>query len=308
MDTRVVCIGLALVDLTFKTHTSPRLRTSNPSIMFRTAGGVTRNIAHHLSLLNIPVQFITVFGNDHDGEWLNRECRKAGIQTVLSITGDQPSGIYCSLIDPAGDLIIGAVSNPPGNIPNSQLLEARKESLSSATCIVSDCNLSTDTLTWLTEFCDSENIPLFIETVSSLKAKNLNDVLPGNIFLIKPNRDELEVFGSENDSYYSTEERIPWLHNKGVKNVWLSLGEKGSLFSDGRETFLTPAPVVHLTDTTGAGDAAMSGWIWAWLQGKNPRECVRYGHALAGAVMEVSGAVRKDLRIPLLKEYYQKIK
>ncbi|MBK8586379.1 MAG: hypothetical protein IPN88_13510 [Bacteroidetes bacterium] len=69
----VVCVGASLVDLTFRCDATPVLNTSNPATMHRSPGGVVRNIAHGLSLLNIPVELITVLGDDPDGHWLSKQ-------------------------------------------------------------------------------------------------------------------------------------------------------------------------------------------------------------------------------------------
>jgi len=62
----VVCVGASLVDLTFRCEQDPVAYTSNPARMHRSPGGVVRNIAHHLALLDIPVELVTIFGNDPD--------------------------------------------------------------------------------------------------------------------------------------------------------------------------------------------------------------------------------------------------
>ena len=46
-----------------------------PASVTKTAGGVSRNIAHQLALLGVDVQLISVFGNDSDGDWLKQSAR-----------------------------------------------------------------------------------------------------------------------------------------------------------------------------------------------------------------------------------------
>ncbi|NTW25489.1 MAG: hypothetical protein HGA37_12390 [Lentimicrobium sp.] len=68
------------------------------------------------------------------------------------------------------------------------------------------------------------------------------------------------------------------------------------------------APGVIVQDTTGAGDAALAGWIHAWLMNRNPEDCVRYGHAMASLVLQVKGAIHPGLTFELLESIYKNYK
>lgn len=300
---KVVCIGASLVDLTFSCTAPPLLHTSNPAKLHRSPGGVMRNIAHHLALLGCRPELITVLGNDPDGKWLADSSSKAGILLNHTVQSQEPTGVYTSVIGPDGDLVIGAAVSDTDLLLTSETLRERTAVLKAAQLIIADCNLSAATLKWLLTFCEQEEKPLILETVSIPKADRLNKALPGKVLMMKPNAEELDVFGPDTTSFYSTDERIEWLHRQGVQNVWISQFEKGSTLSDGKQRYSISAPSVNVQDTTGAGDAAMAGWAWAYLRGFAPEQCVRYGHAAAGAILEVKGAIRHDLLPELLESY-----
>ena len=166
----VVCVGASLVDLTFRCDATPVLNTSNPATMHRSPGGVVRNIAHHLSLLNIPVELITVLGDDPDGHWLSKQCTDIGISMKGTVWLDKPTGTFASIATPAGDLHIGAVSSETDVMLNTDFLQSRSEIILNASVVVADCNLSVNALKWLIKFCNENDVPLIIETVSVPKA------------------------------------------------------------------------------------------------------------------------------------------
>ncbi|MFM2135948.1 MAG: hypothetical protein RL021_1348 [Bacteroidota bacterium] len=296
----VVCVGASLVDLTFRCEQEPVAFTSNPSRLHRSPGGVVRNIAHHLALLGVPVELVTIFGNDPDGNWLAAQCSDAGISLRHVMYAEETTGTFASIATPSGDLHIGAVTSETDRLLTIDFFASRAEVFRTASVVIADCNLSVEGLRWLMRFCNEHHVPLIVETVSIPKAKRLRDALPGKLLLVKPNREELAVF--EQDSHVTPEEKIAHLHAMGFSNVWLSRGAEGSLFSDGSSMVALPAPRVHVRDVNGAGDASLAGWVYAWMNGKDGLTCVKYGHAAAACLLEVVGAVRNDLSAGLLEQ------
>ncbi|MFM9007024.1 MAG: PfkB family carbohydrate kinase, partial [Bacteroidota bacterium] len=175
----VVCIGASLVDITLRCEQEPILHTSNPATITRSPGGVVRNIAHHLALLGVPAELLTVVGRDADGDWLLEQCSNAGIGTRSVLRSHVPTGTFASINSPAGDLTIGAVTSETDSLLDSAFLDERKDIICNASLVVADCNLSTKTLRELIALCNACAVPLIVETVSIPKAHRLKDALPG---------------------------------------------------------------------------------------------------------------------------------
>ncbi|MBV8352978.1 MAG: bifunctional hydroxymethylpyrimidine kinase/phosphomethylpyrimidine kinase, partial [Verrucomicrobia bacterium] len=53
---------------------------------------------------------------------------------------------------------------------------------------------------------------------------------------------------------------VRWLHLLGCKNVVVTLGPRGVMFSEGKTLEFVEAPKVRAVDTTGAGDCFV-GWL-----------------------------------------------
>lgn len=69
----------------------------------------------------------------------------------------------------------------------------------------------------------------------------------------------------------------------GAKTVVLKLGKQGAaMLVDNRLLSVAP-PEVAAVDTTGAGDCFDAGFLYSWLNGKSPEECLRTGN-LCGAL------------------------
>ena len=107
MPKPVICIGAAFVDELFHMQEEMIMGSTVPASVSKTAGGVSRNIAHQLALLGVNVQLISVFGNDSDGDWLKQTCTNANVKLDASITKDGLSGKYTAILNLDASLFTG---------------------------------------------------------------------------------------------------------------------------------------------------------------------------------------------------------
>ena len=71
------------------------------------------------------------------------------------------------------------------------------------------------------------------------------------------------------------------LSRYGARQVVVTDGIRGSWFWDGRSALHQEAFQVKPVDTTGAGDVYHGAYLYAFLQGWQPEECLRYASAAA---------------------------
>lgn len=77
----------------------------------------------------------------------------------------------------------------------------------------------------------------------------------------------------------------------GLQTVALKLGANGSaLLHEGTFYFSAPHNVTPL-DTTGAGDCFDAGFLFAWLSGKSPTECLRIANICGALSTRASGGI-----------------
>src|SRR5215510_4193995 len=159
MPKPIICIGAALVDELFHATGELLLSTTTDATVTKTAGGVSRNIAHQLALLNVPVQLITVFGNDSDGDWLKQVCTNAGVKLDASITKDGLSGKYTGVLGPDGALFTAFLTNAANHLITPAYLQRHLDLLQTASFVLVDANVNVDTTEWLLDFCNANQIP-----------------------------------------------------------------------------------------------------------------------------------------------------
>lgn len=305
MNHQVVCIGAMLVDELFYCHNPVVAGTSNPAVVKCSAGGVMRNIVHHLVLLDIPVEFITVASNDADGEWLMKNCLESGISISNTMIAECSTGKYAALLNPDGSLFAAAAVNPSEEFLTILFLQSKEAIMGKATMIVADTNLDTKVLEWLIAYCQTRKILLIIEPVSVAKAKKLSAIDLNGLYMVTPNEDELLSLSTQRSK---KDDICRELFDKGVQQVWLRKGAKGSEMISANGSQHLAAPQVIVKDITGAGDAALAAWIAAYTLVMTPKQCLLAAHTMAASVLQVEGAIDKTINqnnlIESIKTYY----
>jgi sugar/nucleoside kinase (ribokinase family) len=81
---------------------------------------------------------------------------------------------------------------------------------------------------------------------------------------------------------------------RAARNTVIKLGPRGSRWIAGGPHGIdvaVPAPRVRAVDTTGAGDAFNGGFLFGWLGGRPPRECLRIGNFVGARSTLAAGGV-----------------
>lgn len=302
----VVVIGGANMDFKHHLFESATLETSNPGSTQSAAGGVGRNIAQNLAQLGVNTQLLSVIGLDATGEQLIRETSATGVKLEHIKRSQTHTGTYSAILEPSGELVVAVAAMDILNELSPAYLQSKQPVLEHTSLIVIDSNIPEASLSMMTELASERNWQLIIEPVSVPKARKLRSVLTtnANIHTITPNQDELAVLvkqslNSDQDLLNACQD----LHAKNIENVWVSLGARGSLLSskNGTNHFI-PALKTQVQDITGAGDAALAGYLYAILQDATLEQACHYGHAAAALTVSTSHTVNPELTAQRLKE------
>lgn len=308
MQKQIICIGAALVDELYSASAPMLLATTNDATVHRSAGGVSRNIAHQLALLGLPIQLITVFGNDGEGDWLKTICSYTNIKLDASITTSSLTGKYTGILNYDGSLFTALITNSELDLITPQHLEKNQDLLLTASIIVADANISVEAMQWLANFCDINEIPFIIEPVSVPPAAKLSNMNLKGVYMLTPNEDELPAL-TNNNHYTTIHEQAEELLNRGVKKVWLHRGVNGSILFTKDKTIELAAPdVKEIKDCTGAGDGSLSGFILAQSLKKSDEESLQIAHTLSAEILQINGAIathiKQDELLNLVCKYY----
>ncbi len=276
-------------------------RTSNPAVISRTPGGVGRNIAENLARLGESVELVAAVGSDEAGSELVGRAVEAGVGTGYVVPSRYPTGTYLAALDVDGELVIGLSDMAATDTLQVADIARSREVMVRAQVVVVDGNLPADVIGWVLEEARAAGVPVVVDPVSVAKANRLAPVLQAGrpVFAVKPNVDELAALtgidvADTTDSIVAAAES---LRERGVANVWVSRGARGSLLVSSDGVLTTPSVTARVEDVTGAGDAMTAGFVHGLLRGEPLAECVRHGHAAAALTVASTSTVRADLGV-----------
>jgi pseudouridine kinase len=322
----VVVIGGANIDLRGRPAGEVLERhTSNPGKINVGSGGVGRNIAHNLALLNVPVTLLSAVGDDGEGIRILEETGKAGVKTEqMIISGEHPTGIYLAILDEKGEMEVAVSDMQILEEITLEYLRSKAYLIKESKIVVVDTNIPEESIEYVVDLCNKVNVPLLIEPVSGKErergcgSESESESKKWVIDYITPSEDELEsILGAKinDDEVVDTVKAAEELKCRGVKNVIVTLGKRGIYVSSGGEVsdfsegeqgdpkpgkFMTPYKG-KVVDVTGAGDALVAGLVYGIYKGYPLEMAARFGLGAAALTISTKEAVRRDLREGLLR-------
>lgn len=265
----IAVVGALNLDMCGVPSESLRMRDSTPGYVELRAGGVGHNIARHLALAGQRVELVSMLGNDFSAQILRRHCDADGIGLQYTAEEDMPSSTYLCIHDRQGDMVAAINDMSILDRFTPEHLYSRMPVINSAPLAVVDANLPQETLEALAE---SATVPLMLDPVSGFKAERVRNVI-GRFAIMKPNKLEAELMTGEADPALAAASLL----DKGVKMVFISLGEKGVYYADASDAGQLPSTRMHAPNTTGAGDSMSAGIAMGYLRGESIRDCARSG-------------------------------
>ncbi len=303
----VAVVGGANLDIQGFPEGPFRPADSNPGTVLQSLGGVGRNIAENLAHLDVPVRFMTLLGEDANGDWILDQTRQSGVD-VTHIHRDprRPSGIYLSVQDETGEMLAAISQMAIYDQMDESYPQTVMPILKSASHIVIDANFSARALDYLSSQLSHKE--LILDPVSSKKALRVRDFI-GRFATIKPNRVEAEILTgipiTDDDSLRASAQ---WFFNQGVQRVFISLGTAGTFVASGRVMGKVTSAPVQMRNANGAGDAFTAGMTMTALETGDVREWARNGAAAAINAILSENTINQDLsqeKIHRIKKEYQ---
>ncbi|MEC5394915.1 carbohydrate kinase family protein [Bergeyella sp. RCAD1439] len=268
----IISIGEILID--FIGHQTDA-NIAGTSSYQRFLGGSPTNVAANASKMGLETFLVASCGADGLGNYIEQEVKERGISTDgLKKWSDLPTSI----------ILVSKSTGTPDFIPYRYAdCEIREEQISEdrlsgakifhTTCFALSRNPARETILKnaikAKELGVKTSIDLnYSEKIWSNKVEAINvieEYLSTNPLLKLSEDDCYRLFGEMK----SDEAIFNYFHQLGVSTVCLTKGEKGVVVSDTEKGVFSKKAhkVAEVKDTTGAGDAFWTGFLYAYLKG-----------------------------------------
>ena len=256
--------------------------------LHESCGGSAANTIIGLARLGLDTGLIGKIGSDREGETLldNLQNEDVDIHGIIKSSNGR-SGTVHGYVDRKGEraLYVDPGVNDTITIQEIDPEYASNTRLLHLTSFVGKSIQAQEEL--LDNIDDQITVSLDPGMIYASKGiKALKKILQRtNILLINQNELDL-LLRSRKDQ----DTKINTLLNYGIEILVIKQGKKGCLVTDGVKTYLLDAYDVDCRDTTGAGDAFNSGFIYGFLEGKNIEESAMLGNFVASCCVQELGA------------------
>ena len=282
---RITVIGDLLYDHFIWAERLPRLGETVTG--FKTgfyAGGKGGNQAVQAARLGAEVYMIGKVGKDDRGRFLIDSAKKEGIHTDYIFEDPNEDTGTCTVdIDRQGNnmIIVAPLANEKITV---QDVQRAKGLIESSDILLSQLQVDEEAITQALKIAKAAGVTTVLNPAPArempAKYYTLADYLT-------PNETEAEFF----TGCYQSEVPIDqWkqqvaeaFRSKGAKNLIVTLGAAGCLYSGTEGTFEVPPYQVKAVDTTAAGDAFNAAFCVGLASGKTVSEALRQANA-AGAL------------------------
>lgn len=295
----ILCVGEVLID--FIGHQSGILM-KNTEHFTRNLGGSPTNVAANLAQLGLSSALVASVGNDGFGDYILERLQATGVRTnsIQKMDHKSTSVIFITKSDDTPDFI--PYRNADFQISEDQISSdlLKQTTVFHTTCFALSKNPAQTTILNKAKEAYRLGCQLSIDVNYSKKIWDNQEEAMAVIKaycqfnpLVKVSEvDMLRLFG------YSLKHQaiFDFFHLEGVETVCLTLGKQGvKLSQKGKEVIELPAvEVPFISDTTGAGDAFWSGFLYANIKEKTIEKCLEIALDLAALKLQNVGELPID--------------
>lgn len=261
----------------------------------RLPGGSPANMAGNLSRLGKRVGLIATVGDDDSGAFLRQYVQDLGVDTTHLRSISHPSTLILVTRSRAVSRFEAYRGADSEITPDQLSLEVLKKArILHTTCFALSREPARSTILKAAEQARSVGCQLSIDANYAQK--------------IWPDRSDAEAIVdrylqcgalakfSEVDwerlygyPLPEPEDAAKYLLSRGARVVCLTLGPRGCYVLSNQEQHYLPARPIDIKDTTGAGDAFWAGFLSAYLDGADLRDCAVAGRAMAELKLQIFG-------------------
>ena len=250
-------------------------------------GGKGANQAVAMARLNGNVSMIGKVGEDGFGQTLINSLKNDKVDTTYIKTTKGATGVALITVDNNAQNSI--VVSPGANFEvKEEDIDNNIEAIKNSDIVVLQLETPLNTIKYALKKSKELNKYTILNPAPALK---LDDEIIKNVDLLTPNETELEIISGVN---IETEEDIQKaaqiMIEKGVKELIVTLGSKGSLYINKEKSIFKKAYKVQAVDTTAAGDSYTAALAVALSKDQSIEEAMDFASKVGALSVLKEGA------------------
>jgi ribokinase len=278
----IVILGIFVADTAYRAERQPKMGETILGTSFVLGpGGKGSNQSVAAAMAGGRVHFITRLGADAFADIAQATWAKAGVVPEIKVDHESYTGAaYIFIENATGNNAIIVAPGAAGRV-SVQDVEEKADLIRSAAIFVTQLEQPIPAAQRALEIARAAGVTTILNPAP---AATLSDAMLALCDYVTPNESEAEALtGLPVTSVEEARAAAAALLAKGVGAVVITLGDKGALYHDAKQSVhvpvITAGPVV---ETTGAGDAFNGGFAVALAEGRDVIDAVRFGCATAG--------------------------
>lgn len=304
----IAVIGSNMVDLITYINDMPKMGETLEAPDFKMGcGGKGANQAIAAAKLGASVMMLSKVGDDAFADNTIRNFQKFGIDTefVEKVAGVS-SGVAPIFVDKSSQnrilIIKGANSYlQPADIDRAEVR------LKNCKLFILQLEIPLETVYYAIDFANKHNIPVLLNPAPASRELDINYACKCDFFM--PNETELEILtGMPVDTMEQIQVAANSLFAKGLKNLVVTLGEKGSVwFHEQHITHIAPYKV-NAVDTSGAGDAFIGCFAHYYILTGDVEESMKMASAYSAYSVTGQGTQSSYPNKEMFEQFLQSVR
>ena len=285
---RITVIGSMNMDLTICTPKVPQLGETVLGGGFLTApGGKGANQAIAAAKLGYPVSFVGSVGADAFGQRLVASLSESGVDvTHVSTDPQKPTGVAVIVVSGGDNFII--IDQGANNAVTPEAVNSLEALIRESSIVILQLEIPLETVRTAVKIAKAYQVPVLLNPAPAVP---LEDELLKQVDILTPNETECGILtGRTVNDAASAAAAGEALLARGVKQVVITIGSQGVLYSDGGTFHRIPAYSVQAVDSTAAGDSFTGALAGGLTEGKSLAEAARFATAVAACTVTKRGA------------------
>ena len=267
---KIAVIGSTMMDVVSYVDKIPEAGETRAVREFHTAGGGKgANQAIAASKLGANVLFVTCVGDDTFGEACMKNYMKAGIDTGAVVVAEGMSnGVATILVEEETGQNRIMICTGANDALTPEMLHKFEEDISKCGLIVLQLEIPIETVYEAINIGNKYNIPVLLNPAPANAALDIDMACKCEFFV--PNETELSILTSmPTDTVEQIQKASKTLLDRGLKNVIVTMGSRGSMWFTHNGEELVEAETVKAVDSTGAGDSFIGCFVETWSRTKD---------------------------------------